>query len=90
MVIIALWIEDCYGKILGPCISHSTSPRLQMGDFNTVRLSSERLLGFDSLAASEFNQCLSDICQDDLPIKGFWYTWTNKRGGAGDNKSKLE
>lgn len=63
---------------------------LQMGDFNTVRLSSERLVGFDSTAASEFNQCLYGISQDDLPVKGFWYTWTNKRGGVGDNKSKLD
>lgn len=61
-----------------------------LGDFNTVRLSSERLVGFDSQAASDLNQCLVDIAQDDLPPKGFWFTWSNKRGGAGDNKSKLD
>lgn len=65
-------------------------PWVQMGDFNAVRSASERLIGFDSAAAAEFNKCLCDILQDDMPAKGFWFTWTNKRGGAGDNKSRID
>ncbi|KAH7836824.1 hypothetical protein Vadar_006119 [Vaccinium darrowii] len=41
----------------------------------------------------EFNACLDSleaIEVDDLAAKGFWYTWLNKRGGEGDNKSKLD
>ncbi|KAH7859435.1 hypothetical protein Vadar_001105 [Vaccinium darrowii] len=63
---------------------------IQMGDFNSVRLTSERLVGFDAKAADEFNDCLTYISQDDLPSKGFWFTWTNKRGGSGDNKSRID
>ena len=38
----------------------------------------------------EFNKCLEDIEMDDIPAKGFWYTWSNKRGDMGDNKSKID
>lgn len=64
--------------------------KIQMGDFNTVRSASERIVGFDSNVAADFNQCLADIMHDDLPAKGFWFTWTNKRGGLGDNKSRID
>lgn len=47
-------------------------------------------MGFDGGAALDFNNCLLDIMQDDMPFKGFWFTWTNKRGGDGSNKSKLD
>ncbi|KAI8528246.1 hypothetical protein RHMOL_Rhmol12G0135700 [Rhododendron molle] len=63
---------------------------IQMGGFNSVRSPSERLVGFDVAAASDFNQCLTDISHEDLPAKGFWFTWTNKRGGSGDNKSRID
>ncbi|XP_058211744.1 uncharacterized protein LOC131323927 [Rhododendron vialii] len=69
--------------------SVGTKPWVQMGDFNTVRATLERLVGFDSNVATEFNHCLADILHDDLPAKGFWFTWTNKRGGLGDNKSRI-
>lgn len=65
-------------------------PWLQLGDLNEVRTSAERLVGFDCHAAAELNQCLIDISQDDMPSKGFWFTWSNKRGGGGSNKSKLD
>ncbi|XP_058180059.1 uncharacterized protein LOC131298595 [Rhododendron vialii] len=65
-------------------------PWIQLGDFNTVRLASERLVGFDVNSADEFNECLTDLSQDDLPSKGFWFTWTNKRSGSGDNKSRID
>lgn len=70
--------------------SIGTKPWVQMGDFNSVRAASERLVGFDVAASSEFNQCLSDISHDDMPARGFWFTWTNKQGGAGDNKSRID
>ncbi|KAF7126815.1 hypothetical protein RHSIM_Rhsim11G0159800 [Rhododendron simsii] len=41
-------------------------------------------------AASEFNDCLHALELDDLPTEGFGFAWTNKRGGLGDNKSKLD
>ncbi|KAH7838309.1 hypothetical protein Vadar_024850 [Vaccinium darrowii] len=44
---------------------------IQMGDFNSVRLTSERLVGFDAKAADKFNDCLTYISQDDLPSKEF-------------------
>ncbi|KAH7848240.1 hypothetical protein Vadar_001278 [Vaccinium darrowii] len=66
------------------------TPWLQMGDFNVVRRLSERLDGFDSNAALEFNTCLHDIGMDDMPFKGLLFTWSNKRGGVGDIKSKLD
>ncbi|KAH7833845.1 hypothetical protein Vadar_010387 [Vaccinium darrowii] len=63
---------------------------LHAGDFNVVRKPFERLDGFDSTATTEFNSCIDFLNMDDLPTKGFWYTWSNKRGGDGDNKSRLD
>ncbi|KAH7834537.1 hypothetical protein Vadar_017123 [Vaccinium darrowii] len=63
---------------------------MQLGDFNVVRKPSERLEGFDSTAAAEFNSCIDFLNMDDMPTKGFWYTRSNKRGGDGDNKSRLD
>ncbi|KAG5543053.1 hypothetical protein RHGRI_015966 [Rhododendron griersonianum] len=68
----------------------TSKPWIQLGDFNVVRVSTEQLIGFDNSAAAEFNDCLLHIAQDDMPSKGFWFTWTNKRGGDGRNKSKLD
>lgn len=65
-------------------------PWIQLGDFNTVRLASERLVGFDVNSSDEFNECLTDLSQDDLLSKGFWFTWTNKRGGSGEKKSRID
>lgn len=67
-----------------------TDPWLQMGDFNVVRKANERLEGFDRAASTEFNDCLDSLEMDDMMAKGFWYTWTNKRGGLGANMSKLD
>lgn len=50
-------------------------------------------MGFERNSSAEFNACLDSleaIEVDDLAAKGFWYTWLNKRGGEGDNKSKLD
>ncbi|KAI8566950.1 hypothetical protein RHMOL_Rhmol02G0082600 [Rhododendron molle] len=80
-----LW-EDM--RTLAPTIGDT--PWLQFGDFNVVRRSSERLEGFDNVASLEFNTCLDDINMDDMPFKGLWFTWSNKRGGQGNVKSKLD
>ncbi|KAI8558971.1 hypothetical protein RHMOL_Rhmol04G0137800 [Rhododendron molle] len=64
-------------------------PWLQLGDFNVVRKTNERLEGFDT-ASTEFIDCLASLEMDDMLAKGFWYTWTNKRGGLGANMSKLD
>lgn len=61
-----------------------------MGDFNVVRKASERLVGYDCRAALSFNQRLRDIEMEELASKGPWFTWSNKRGGLGDNKSRLD
>lgn len=65
-------------------------PWLQFGDFNVVRQMSERLVGFDSNFALEFNSCLDDIEMEDMTFKGMLFTWSNKRGGMGHIKSKLD
>ncbi|KAG5535782.1 hypothetical protein RHGRI_023523 [Rhododendron griersonianum] len=66
------------------------APWIQLGDFNVVRKMTKRLVGFDANAAMEFNACLDTIGMDDMPFKGLWFTWSNKRGGGGDIKSKLD
>lgn len=65
-------------------------PWIQLGDFNVVRRSDERLVGFDSSAACEFNDCLAHIGMDDMPYKGYWFTWSNRRAGLGEIRSKLD
>lgn len=55
-----------------------------------VRSPNERLEGFDGNASAEFNQCIEDINMQEMITKGFWYTWSNKRGGNGANKSRLD
>ncbi|KAH7848411.1 hypothetical protein Vadar_002431 [Vaccinium darrowii] len=67
-----------------------TGAWLQLGDYNVVRKMAERMEGFHNDAAVEFNDCLYDLELEDMPAKGFWYTWTYKRGGLGDNKSELD
>lgn len=52
---------------------------MQLGDFNTVR---KHLEGFDNIVAADFNSCLDFINMDDMPTKGFWYTWSNQTGGG--------
>ncbi|KAG5547471.1 hypothetical protein RHGRI_013234 [Rhododendron griersonianum] len=59
---------------------------LQMGDFNVVRKPDARMEGFDSTASADFNSCLHAIEMDDMPSKGFWFTWSNKGVGAGITK----
>lgn len=66
------------------------SPWIMVGDYNIVRARAERLEEFDSNAVGDFNNCLEDLEMEDLPTKGFWFSWSNKRGGLGDNKSKLD
>lgn len=66
------------------------TPWLQLGDFNVVRQMSERLVGFDCNSALEFNSCLDFIEMDDMPFKGLLFTWSNKRGGMGHIKSKID
>ncbi|KAH7843849.1 hypothetical protein Vadar_021345 [Vaccinium darrowii] len=66
------------------------NPWIQLGDFNVVRKRFERLVGFDNNVAMDFNDCLDIIGMDDMPFKGMWFTWSNKRGGMDDIKSKLD
>ncbi|KAH7834595.1 hypothetical protein Vadar_017721 [Vaccinium darrowii] len=80
-----LWFELCS---LFPLLG-STAWAL-MGDFNVVRKPEERVSGFDAAATTDFNDCLDNLNMEDMVTKGFWFTWTNKRGGLGDNKSRLD
>ncbi|KAG5564618.1 hypothetical protein RHGRI_000720 [Rhododendron griersonianum] len=45
--------------------SIGTKPWVQMGDFNSVRAASERLVGFDVASSSEFSTKLLQIHEDD-------------------------
>lgn len=66
----------------------NSKPWIQLGE---MLLGNQlRLVGFDDYAGSEFNDCLLEIARDDFPSKGFWFTWTNKRGGVEAHKSKLD
>lgn len=60
-----------------------SSAWIQLGDFNIVRSAFERLVGYDAADSDEFNFCLMDIEQDNMPSKGLWFTWSNKRNGLG-------
>ncbi|KAH7842100.1 hypothetical protein Vadar_001489 [Vaccinium darrowii] len=66
------------------------SPWIQMGDFNVVLRSSERIGEFDSQAASEFRQCLFEINMEEMVTRGFWFTSINRRGGGGAHMSKID
>lgn len=65
-------------------------PWIQLGDFNVALRNSERVGVFDSDAAFEFCQCLIDIIMEELITRGCWFTWSNRRGGCGDNLSKID
>ena len=65
-------------------------PWIQMGDFNVVLKSSERIGEFDHNSAAEFSQCLVDIEMEELPTRGCWFTWSNKQGGGGANMSRID
>lgn len=41
-------------------------PWVQLGDFNMVRTVLDRLEGFDSMAADEFNNYIADIEMEDM------------------------
>ncbi|KAH7867459.1 hypothetical protein Vadar_033759 [Vaccinium darrowii] len=61
-----------------------------LGDFNVVRHPKERVEGFDPIASADFNKCIEDINMQEMVTKGFWFTWSNKRGGNGAIKSRLD
>lgn len=67
-------------------------PRILLGDFNAVRRVNERSIidNFDFTATAAFNSCIDDIEVDDLPAKGFWFSWSNRSGGLGQNKSRID
>lgn len=50
----------------------------------------ERLEGYDGRASLDYNNYLDESLMDDMPTKGFWFTWSNKRGGNEANKSRLD
>ncbi|KAF7130791.1 hypothetical protein RHSIM_Rhsim10G0198700 [Rhododendron simsii] len=66
-------------------------PWILLGDFNVVRKVNEQSIidNFYFTAAAAFNSCIDDIEVDDLPAKGFWFSWSNKSGGLGQNKSRI-
>ncbi|KAH7858770.1 hypothetical protein Vadar_027812 [Vaccinium darrowii] len=82
--------RSLWGEMISLASSIGYTPWIQIGDFNVVRRRSERVLGFDVGVAAEFNTCLDSIDMDDMPSKGMWFTWSNKRGGLGDVKSQLD
>ncbi|KAH7863035.1 hypothetical protein Vadar_012412 [Vaccinium darrowii] len=65
---------------------------LLLGDFNSIRTLFDRVgsVSFDGVAAHEFNSCLADIGMEDMASKGFLFTWTNRRGGLGFVKSRID
>ncbi|KAG5526206.1 hypothetical protein RHGRI_032472 [Rhododendron griersonianum] len=80
-----LWADMRYlGTVIGD------NPWIQLGDFNVVQRPNERLMGFDQATAYDFNDCLESLNMEDMPSRGFWFTWSNRRGGMGVNKSKIE
>lgn len=80
-----LWADMRYlGTIIGD------NPWIQLGDFNVVRRPNERLTGFDQAATYDFNDCLESLNMEDMPSRGFWFTLSNRRGGMGVNKSKID
>ncbi|KAH7866002.1 hypothetical protein Vadar_014134 [Vaccinium darrowii] len=50
--------RSLWGEMISLASSIGTTPWIQLGDFNVVRWRSERFVGFDVGAASEFNACL--------------------------------
>ena len=56
-----------------------------MGDFNAIRRVNERndVEYFDDDDDAEFNSCIEDIAVEDLNAKGFFFTWSSRRGGMG-------
>lgn len=72
------------------CSSIGDGPWIQLGDFNVVRKPEERLVGFNATAALEFNDCQGLVGLDGMPSKGYWFTWSNRRGGLGEICSKLD
>lgn len=63
---------------------------MDAGDCNPVKVIAEKLVGVDAIDASEFKEWLLDIDHEDMPSMVFWYTWTTKRGGSIDNKSRID
>ncbi|KAI8013787.1 hypothetical protein LOK49_LG05G02133 [Camellia lanceoleosa] len=64
----------------------------ESSDFNVVRHAGERLDAnrLELGAVSAFNSCLEDIGIEELTSWGFWFTWSNQRGGGGNIRSKLD
>lgn len=65
---------------------------LMLGDFNSVRTQAERVGSgsFDGPSTLDFSACLEDIDMEDLASKGSWFTWSNRRGGMGFIKSRID
>ncbi|KAH7845111.1 hypothetical protein Vadar_030941 [Vaccinium darrowii] len=70
----------------------SDEPWILLGNFNAVRRVNERstIDNFDFNAATDFNSCIEDIEVDDIPAKGFWFSCSNRSGGMGQNKSRID
>ncbi|KAH7850805.1 hypothetical protein Vadar_003220 [Vaccinium darrowii] len=80
----SLWSElrTLYGSI-------GNDAWLMLGDFSTQ---AERVGSgsFDGLSTLDFNACLEAIDMEDLASKGSWFTWSNRRGGIGFIKSRID
>lgn len=81
-----------WNELRGLHFSVGSDPWLLIGDFNAVRRLNERSNhdNFDHTAAASFNSCIEDIDIDDLPAKGFWFSWSNRSGGMGLIKSRID
>ncbi|KAH7845047.1 hypothetical protein Vadar_034581 [Vaccinium darrowii] len=81
-----------WNELRGLHFSVGSDPWLLMGDFNAVRRLNERSNpdNFDYTTAASFNSCIADIEIDDLPAKGFWFSWSNRSGGMGLIKSRID
>ncbi|KAH7835330.1 hypothetical protein Vadar_025114 [Vaccinium darrowii] len=63
---------------------------VQLRDFNVVRRMNERLEGFERMGFWGFEHHLEELEMEDMPSRGFWFSWSNKRGGLGHDKSRID
>ncbi|XP_071721981.1 uncharacterized protein [Rutidosis leptorrhynchoides] len=67
-------------------------PWFVQGHFNMVLRENERQggQGVDLMAANEFEQCLTDSCLLEMPVRGNFFTWTNYQSVGDRIWSKID
>ena len=76
---------------LGLCLELSFAGIASCVKVSEVQSSFQHITdSFDSSSSSDFNSCIEDIDMEDMNSKGFWLTWSNKRGGMGHKKSRID